>query len=144
MLAPRRAPPRDGDAPSLPEPEAGWLNGTGEDAGAGEGETVGGSATLCCLDHIRDLPYRISKMKFAPGGKEQCGNHVVPRRGMEQQRNKADLRSWKTGREDRRRERDRRTERRLCGNASCSCARPTRNGMPGRPSANSRNVRARK
>src|SRR5437588_13080799 len=95
MLAPRRAPPRDGDAPSLPEPEAGWLNGTGEDAGAGEGETVGGSATLCCLDHIRDLPYRISKMKFAPGGKEQCGNHVVPRRGMEQQRNKADLRSWK-------------------------------------------------
>ncbi|PYT96754.1 MAG: hypothetical protein DMG38_22930 [Acidobacteria bacterium] len=34
-------------------------------------------------------------MKLAPGGKEQCGNHVVPRREMEQQRNKADLRSWK-------------------------------------------------
>jgi hypothetical protein len=34
-------------------------------------------------------------MKFAPGWREQCGTHVVPQSAMGQQRNEADLRSWK-------------------------------------------------
>src|SRR5215831_10063545 len=93
MLAPRRAPPRAGTLLSFPG--AGWLNGTTGDAGACEGETAGGSATApCCLDHIiRTSLYRNPEIKFAPGGREQCGVHVVPRGATGQQRNEADLRS---------------------------------------------------
>src|SRR6266571_2136255 len=41
------------------------------------------------------------KLRFAPGGREQCGPHVVSSGAMRQQRNEADLRSLETDRWDR-------------------------------------------
>src|SRR5882724_1379388 len=64
MLAPRRAMLREGLLPTLEED--GELNGTT----VGEGETAGGSATTCCLDHIKPPSWGM-KSVFAPGGREQ-------------------------------------------------------------------------
>src|SRR5215469_3038813 len=44
---------------------------------------------------------RILKTKFAPGRREQCGTHVVAHRETWQQRKETGLRSWKTDRRDR-------------------------------------------
>src|SRR5205823_2450553 len=65
MLAPRRAPPRDG-AP-LGFPDEGWLNGT--TGVEGDSETADGSAAAaCCLDHIIwYLPYWNPENKICSG-----------------------------------------------------------------------------
>src|SRR5690242_3520251 len=69
MLAPRRAPPRAGVLPR--RPDGGTLKGTTGDGEAGEGETAGGSATACCLDHIKPPLSEFLRMKCS-GQEEQC------------------------------------------------------------------------
>ena len=72
MLAPRRAAPRAGAPPR--RAEEGALNGTTGATEAEAGEAAGGSATVCCLDHIMPPLSELQEWKLLRVG----GSSVEP------------------------------------------------------------------